>query len=78
MSRLAFVFLTRGRCFIAAHGSINLKMQGEKKERWRILCEQAAVEQDRQKLMALIREIDQLLEEKQERLNHNPDDPHSK
>ena len=43
-------------------------MQGKTKERWRELCEQAAVEQDTQKLMALIAEINQLLEEKEQRL----------
>jgi hypothetical protein len=53
-------------------------MQGEKRERWQQLCEQAAVEQDRQKLMALVKEIDQLLEEKQYRLSRNLGDPLSK
>jgi len=37
-------------------------MRGETGERWRKLCEQAAVEQDPRKLMELIREIDRLLE----------------
>jgi hypothetical protein len=45
-------------------------MKGETRERWLVLCEQAAVEQDPQRLMALIREIDQLLREKQQRLDH--------
>ena len=44
-------------------------MKDQTRERWQLLCEQAAVEQDPQRLMALIREIDQLLREKQERLN---------
>jgi hypothetical protein len=43
-------------------------MRGETGERWRKLCEQAAVEQDPRKLMELIREIDRLLEEKENRL----------
>lgn len=43
-------------------------MQGETGERWRKLCEQAAVEQDANKLMELIEEINQLLENKEERL----------
>lgn len=43
-------------------------MQGPVKERWQILCEQAANEQDPQKLMDLVREINRLLEEKQKRL----------
>lgn len=34
-------------------------------ERWRQLCAQAAVEQDPQKLMDLVKEISQLLDEKQ-------------
>lgn len=36
-------------------------------ERWRELCAQAAVEQDPQKLMELIRDISRLLDEKQSR-----------
>jgi hypothetical protein len=43
-------------------------MQGEKKERWMSLCEKAAQEQDPEKLMSLVQEITQLLDEKQERL----------
>jgi hypothetical protein len=37
------------------------------KERWIELCEQAAVEQDHDRLMALISEIDRLLCEKEKR-----------
>ena len=43
-------------------------MKGETAERWYKLCEQAANEQDPQKLMELIHEIDRLLAEKEERL----------
>lgn len=43
-------------------------MQGETKERWQELCEQAAVEQDPKKLLALTGEINRLLLEKEERL----------
>jgi len=43
-------------------------MKGETGERWYKLCEQAANEQDPQKLMELIHEIDRLLAEKEERL----------
>jgi hypothetical protein len=39
-------------------------MTGEKRGRWMELCEQAAKEQDRDKLLSLTREIDQLLREK--------------
>jgi RNA polymerase-binding transcription factor DksA len=42
----------------------------ESKERWMELCEQAANEQDSQKLMALIKEITALLEAKEERLKN--------
>ncbi len=52
-------------------------MQGEKKERWMQLCAQAAIEQDPQKLIELVQEINALLEEKERRLgitppHHNP------
>jgi hypothetical protein len=40
----------------------------EKTERWFELCQQAAVEQDPQKLLALIKEINDLLEAKEARL----------
>ncbi len=43
-------------------------MRGEKKEKWMALCEQAANEQDPEKLMVLVAEIDRLLAEKQQRL----------
>jgi hypothetical protein len=43
-------------------------LQGEKREIWMHLCEQAAVEQDPDKLMDLIKQINQLLEEKERRL----------
>lgn len=42
----------------------------DKRERWMILCEQAANEQDGDKLLELTVEIDRLLAEKQDRLNH--------
>jgi hypothetical protein len=41
----------------------------ENKERWRELCEQAAVEQDPQKLLELTRQINDLLLGKQHRLD---------
>jgi hypothetical protein len=47
-------------------------MQGSTKERWKELCEQAAVEQDAEKLYKLIVEINKLLEEKQNRLRSEP------
>jgi hypothetical protein len=44
-------------------------MQGETKERWIQLCEQAASEQDSQKLIKLPDEIFRLLEEKRSRVS---------
>ena len=38
------------------------------KERWQELCELAAVEQDSEKLLALVQEINRLLEDKRNRL----------
>jgi hypothetical protein len=41
----------------------------QNKERWQELCERAAVEQDSQKLVALVEEINKLLQEKQDRID---------
>jgi hypothetical protein len=46
-------------------------MQGEAKERWKVLCEQAAIEQDPIKLLKLITEINELLMTKEGRLLKN-------
>jgi hypothetical protein len=43
-------------------------MQGENKERWRKLCEQASTEQDLKKLVQLITQINDLLLDKRLRL----------
>jgi hypothetical protein len=43
-------------------------MKGERGERWRDFCSQAVTEQDPDRLMELIREINDLLEEKEQRL----------
>jgi hypothetical protein len=52
-------------------------MQGLKKERWFQLCQQAAVEQDPTKMLELITEINDLLEEKEKRLEaERKADPH--
>lgn len=40
-------------------------MDGKNKERWLQLCEQAAAEQDPDKLFRLVQEINRLLEEKE-------------
>jgi len=43
-------------------------MQGQKAERWQILCQQVLTEQDPDKLIELAQEIVRLLDEKEERL----------
>jgi hypothetical protein len=43
-------------------------MQNEKKEHWMELCAQAAVEQDPEKLHALVEQIDRLLQEREDLL----------
>ena len=37
-------------------------------ERWRYLCQQASIEQDPDKLLALVKEINELLQAKEARL----------
>jgi hypothetical protein len=49
--------------------------QGDQKEKWMALCEQAANEQDPEKLMVLVAEIDRLLAEKQQRLRKQEPSP---
>ena len=44
-------------------------MRGEAKERWMQLAEQAANEQDPEKLIKLVDEINQMLKAKEDRLN---------
>jgi hypothetical protein len=43
-------------------------MQSKTGELWRTLCEQAVVEEDPEKLLELMQEINRLLEEKEVRL----------
>ena len=43
-------------------------MKDQAKERWEILCEQAANEQNPQRLMVLVAEITQLLDQKHDRI----------
>jgi hypothetical protein len=43
-------------------------MKGKTKETWEHFCEQAAVEQDPDKLLELVKEINRMLEEKENRL----------
>jgi hypothetical protein len=60
----------------------NLLVMVNNEERWRQLCAKAAVEQDPQRLMELVKEISRLLDEKQTRnriepkaTGHSNDDP---
>jgi hypothetical protein len=48
-------------------------MKGQKKEEWMHLCEMAANEQDSEKLLALVKEINRLLEEKEARRSAKAD-----
>ena len=50
-------------------------MKGESGERWLKLCEQAAVEEDSQKLLELIAEINRLLGDKEHRLLKHSQEP---
>jgi hypothetical protein len=43
-------------------------MQGKVKEGWIQICEQAAIEQDSERLMELVMEINRMLDEKEQRL----------
>jgi len=43
-------------------------MIGENEERWRKLCEEAAKEQDSDRLLELVRQINQMLAAKERRL----------
>jgi hypothetical protein len=43
-------------------------MKGKTKEHWMLLCERAASEQDPVKLLELVKEINRMLEEEENRL----------
>ena len=49
-------------------------MQGKVKEQWVQLCEQAAAEQDVDKLLAMVEEINRMLYEKERRLQRSEAD----
>ena len=54
------------------------RMKDQTREPWMDLCEQAAVEEDSERLLRLAQEIVRLLDEKEERLKSlrmKPDDP---
>ena len=44
-------------------------MQGKVKEDWLQLCEQVAIEQDTDRMIELVRELNRMLEEKEQRLD---------
>ena len=52
-------------------------MEGTQRERWMQLCEQAAAEKDAHRLMELVKEINRLLAEKEQRLNPARGQPRS-
>ena len=52
-------------------------MKGETGELWKKLCAQAAEEQDSEKLLELVKEINRLLEEKEARLKAAQKPPES-
>ena len=45
-------------------------MNDKTKEPWLQLCEQAAVEQDPERLLKLVNEISRMLDEKNQRIQH--------
>ena len=45
-------------------------MDGQTRERWLDLCQQATIEQDSKKLLALVQEINDILEAKEARLKN--------
>lgn len=49
-------------------------MKGEKKERWMELCEQIADEQDSKKMIELVKELNRLLGEKENRMGIDKSD----
>jgi hypothetical protein len=61
--------------FIAWHNHLSTAggtfVIGENAELWRTLCEQAVTEQNLDKLLELVHEINRLLEEKEQRFKTN-------
>ena len=49
-------------------------MRGKTKELWEQFCERAAVEQDPEKLVQLVKEINRMLEEKETRLKQRDEE----
>jgi hypothetical protein len=53
---------------VDASSPLEATMQGETLEQWRKLCQEAAGELDPERLIELVREIDRMLTEKDQRL----------
>ena len=51
-------------------------MRGEAREQWMVLCAQAAEEQDPARLLQLVRQINDILEAKEARLNQSASAEH--
>jgi hypothetical protein len=66
---LTIAGLTGLLCAVASEWR-RAKMEGEKRERWMRLCVEVADEQDSNRLLELISEIDRLLREKELRLRN--------
>ena len=47
-------------------------MHGKVKEGWMQLCEQVAIEHDTERMIELVRELNRMLEEKEQRLERKP------
>ena len=60
----------KGLLYAVASELRRAKMEGEKRERWMRLCVEVADEQDSNRLLELISEIDRLLHEKEMRLRN--------
>lgn len=50
-------------------------MQGQDKDRFIRLCQEASVEQNSQRLLMLVRQINEMLDKKQNRLNGGSNPP---
>ncbi len=74
MANLSRVLLTGSTTLVNvlsqrwADTGVHLATSMKNKERWMELCEKAAVEQDPERLLELVQEINRLLEEKEQRL----------
>jgi hypothetical protein len=70
LHRWVGTLVTQYRAALSSDDRRRHQMDRETKERSLVLCEQAAVEQDPARLLALVTEINRLLEEKEQRVRH--------